>query len=167
MGKEVFTILSCTEDALVCDYTLEHGGFVPQHVHLYSNEIFEMTEGTLTMNLASETRELKAGEAYTVPMNSLHGIKNKSGKTIRCRVTYTPTADADKLMGAMQQLLEEYPEQVFKNQMRAFYIAKKLGWRDFSSPGNAGGRVAFAIIGFAASVGAALGGWNKLLPGFR
>ena len=67
---------------------LAPGAVVPRHTHP-GEEVSVMLDGELLLELAGKaSTTLKAGQAFTVPMGAVHGVKNASRAPVKLLVTY-------------------------------------------------------------------------------
>jgi quercetin dioxygenase-like cupin family protein len=67
---------------------LAPGAVVPRHTHP-GEEVSVMLDGELLLEIAGKaSTTLKAGQAFTVPMGAVHGVKNASRAPAKLLVTY-------------------------------------------------------------------------------
>jgi len=67
---------------------LQPGAVVPRHTHP-GEEVSVMLDGELLLEIAGKaSTTLKAGQAFTVPMGAVHGVKNASRAPVKLLVTY-------------------------------------------------------------------------------
>lgn len=162
-GKETFIPREANESKFVMDWFLEAGGGVPPHIHKYMDEHFAVIEGEVTFMVSGKPVVKKAGEELMVPMHTVHGIKNKSGKRIGITVTYSPPSDTARMFEIMSALNEEKPGSMM-SMVKYFYIAPRIGLKDFSNPQPAW--VEGLLSGIVGIMGV-LGGWNKYVKRFK
>ena len=62
----------------------------PPHVHERLHDMFYVLDGTLTVRLADDTRELGAGTFVCVPPGVVHTFRNESGQPVRFLNFNTP-----------------------------------------------------------------------------
>jgi mannose-6-phosphate isomerase-like protein (cupin superfamily) len=67
------------------------GTFVPHHVHPDQDEFIRVHEGEFDLWLDGSEFKAKAGDVVRMPMGSLHGIFNNSGKPTRALFWVTPS----------------------------------------------------------------------------
>ncbi len=60
------------ESLMTCWIALEPGAVVPEHSHP-NEQLDVVVEGSISLTLEGETRELVAGDAYVVPPHVVHG----------------------------------------------------------------------------------------------
>jgi quercetin dioxygenase-like cupin family protein len=67
---------------------LAPGAVVARHTHP-GEEVSVMLDGELSLEIAGKaSTTLKAGQAFTVPMGAVHGVKNASRAPVKLLVTY-------------------------------------------------------------------------------
>jgi quercetin dioxygenase-like cupin family protein len=67
---------------------LAPGAVVARHTHP-GEEVSVMLDGELLLEIAGKaSTTLKAGQAFTVPMGAVHGVKNASRAPVKLLVTY-------------------------------------------------------------------------------
>jgi len=74
------------------------GQIVPNHVHVYQDETFEVISGKLTVLLDGEKREVSAGEKLTLPKNIPHNHYNNQDTEVTYIHTVSPALDFDYLV---------------------------------------------------------------------
>ena len=57
---------------MTCWIALEPGAVVPEHSHP-NEQLCVVVEGSVSLTIEGETREMVAGDAYVVPMDVVHG----------------------------------------------------------------------------------------------
>jgi len=78
-------------DGFFCDvYCLEPGQEQKAHAHAGSDKLYAVLEGTVTVSVGGETRELRAGEIVLCPAGSQHGVVNRSGARAALLVFMAP-----------------------------------------------------------------------------
>jgi quercetin dioxygenase-like cupin family protein len=86
------------------DFTLPPGSIAPPpHVHPTPEESFEVIEGSLDLMVDGEWSTLTVGESASVPPQTLHTFKNRSGETVRVRNVHRPAVR-----------FEDYIEQIYR-----------------------------------------------------
>ena len=74
-----------------CDvYCLEPGQEQKAHAHGGSDKLYAVLEGTVTVSVGGETREVRAGEIVLCPAGSQHGVVNRSGARAALLVFMAP-----------------------------------------------------------------------------
>ena len=66
------------------------GGGPPPHRHLVEDELFTITEGTITFTAGDRTRAVSAGQSVFVPRGMLHSYRNDGAEGARMNAVYTP-----------------------------------------------------------------------------
>jgi quercetin dioxygenase-like cupin family protein len=81
----------CDSSRMFCDlYCLLPGQAQKVHSHAESDKVYYVIEGTPTLIIGEEERELSAGElAYAAP-GVPHGVRNDSDNEVTCLVFMTP-----------------------------------------------------------------------------
>lgn len=59
-------------------YCLEPGQSQKAHAHAGSDKVYAVLEGSVSVRVGAETRELQAGEAVLADAGTEHGIENRS-----------------------------------------------------------------------------------------
>jgi quercetin dioxygenase-like cupin family protein len=78
-------------DLVMFEFTVPPQARVPApHFHRDVDEAVYGLEGTLTMTLDGERRELRSGEVIFIPRGSVHHHENLHGETARALVVLTP-----------------------------------------------------------------------------
>lgn len=80
---EVLERPSSAEDRLVMEFRFEPDfAAPPPHVHPYTAESYEVTEGTLEVQVGKEWLTLNAGESATVPAGERHTFRNPGTRVV-------------------------------------------------------------------------------------
>jgi len=66
------------------------GGGPPPHRHLAEDELFTITEGSISFTAGDETRPVSAGESVFVPRGTRHFYRNEATNPVRMIAVYTP-----------------------------------------------------------------------------
>ena len=66
------------------------GGGPPPHRHLAEDELFTITEGSITFTAGDETRTVSAGESVFVPRGMRHLYRNDASTAATMIAVYTP-----------------------------------------------------------------------------
>jgi quercetin dioxygenase-like cupin family protein len=163
LGKEVFYPKSYDENSFVMDWTVEAGGKVPPHVHFHMDEHFIITHGEITFQVNSEKILKKAGEEFFVPKGIVHSVTNTNKDQSAMTVTYSPCADTHRMFQILSILEEENPGSA-TNMMKYFYLAPRLGLKEFSTVSPP------FLMNFLNGVVTIIGklfGWNKWINQFK
>src|SRR5687768_18341155 len=65
----------------------------PPHFHPRQTEKWHMMEGTLSVQIDGDWRELAAGESVTMPPGQVHTLRNRSDGIVRVRDAHVPAGD--------------------------------------------------------------------------
>ena len=91
---DVYTILITGEQTAgryaLIDMFVPPGGGPPPHRHLAEDELFTITEGSITFAAGEETRSVSAGESVFVPRGTRHSYRNDGEAPARMIAVYTP-----------------------------------------------------------------------------
>jgi quercetin dioxygenase-like cupin family protein len=75
------------------EFTLPSGSVAPPpHVHAGLTEEYEVIEGSFDVMVGGEWTTLAPGQSASVPPDTLHTFKNRSGATVRVRNVHRPPA---------------------------------------------------------------------------
>ena len=91
---DMYTFLVTGEESggsmFALDCLVGIGGGPPPHRHLAEEELFTITEGTITFTAGAETRSVSAGQSVFVPRGTGHSYRNDGAKHARMIAVYTP-----------------------------------------------------------------------------
>lgn len=93
IGDEVTFVHTAAEtggERTVMDFRLRPGGGNVLHSHGSYAETFEVTEGTLMVQLGKDTVCLKAGDTITAPPDADHRFYATEDEPVRFTITMTP-----------------------------------------------------------------------------
>ena len=148
----VYALVTSAADAggefVEMEFTLPPGSVSPPpHVHHGMSEDYEVLEGRLDVMVDGAWTTLGIGESATVPPDTLHTFKNRSGATVRARNHHRPPArfedyieQINKLAAArdikgakdprlpiyLSMLMLEYPETLAPGRARERIVLKGL-----------------------------------------
>lgn len=74
------------------------GPLVPDHIHAFQDEVFEVISGQLTIRKSGKTSVLSAGEKATLPKNTPHNHYNDNNEDVIYKHIVRPALDFDYLM---------------------------------------------------------------------
>ena len=87
-GRESFAIFPGVavhafggEQVLLCRVTYEPGTTVARHAHAQTEQVMAIVDGSLTMTVDGETRELGAGDVVVVNRGVEHELHSEGGMT--------------------------------------------------------------------------------------
>ncbi len=81
----------------------------PPHTHERLHDMFYMLEGTLTLQLGEETRDLSPGSFVCIPPGVVHTFANRSDEPVRFLNFSTPGGWEDYMRDLSQLLGRETP----------------------------------------------------------
>jgi quercetin dioxygenase-like cupin family protein len=91
---DMYTFLVTGEESggsmFALDCLIGAGGGPPPHRHLAEDELFTITEGSISFTAGEETRSVSAGESVFVPRGRRHLYRNEGRKPARMIAVYTP-----------------------------------------------------------------------------
>ena len=93
----VYAVTAAAADSggefLEMEFTLPPGSVSPPpHVHHGLTEEYEVLEGTFDVMSGGAWATLEAGESASIPSDTLHTFKNRSGAPVRVRNVHRPAA---------------------------------------------------------------------------
>ena len=91
---DMYTFLVTGEESggslFALDCLVGAGGGPPPHRHLAENELFMITEGSISFTAGDETRSVSAGQSVFVPRGARHLYRNEGTTPARMIAVYTP-----------------------------------------------------------------------------
>jgi quercetin dioxygenase-like cupin family protein len=69
------------DQVLLCRVVYEPGKEVPRHSHEHSEQLMAVVDGSVTMTIGDETRELRPGDAVCVNRGVEHELHSEGGVT--------------------------------------------------------------------------------------
>jgi quercetin dioxygenase-like cupin family protein len=69
------------EQVLVCRVTYAPGKQVPDHAHADSEQVMVVVDGSVTMTIEGETRDLEVGDVVVVNRGLRHSLVSRDGVT--------------------------------------------------------------------------------------
>jgi quercetin dioxygenase-like cupin family protein len=63
--------MATTDEAMLCEFFLEHGAVVPEHSHM-NDQVGYIVFGRMQMTIGGQTRELHPGDSYAIPGGVKH-----------------------------------------------------------------------------------------------
>ncbi len=163
LGKEVFIPKHYDENSFVMDWTMEAGGKVPPHFHKYTDELFTINKGEILFTVNGQKILKKQGEELFVPKGIPHALTNAGKENVNVTVKYSPCADTHRMFEIIA-LLDVSNKGSAVNMMKYFYIAPRLGLKEFS---NASPAFIMSIFNVIITVTGSILGWKKLVDKFK
>lgn len=77
---------------------MSKGQLVPNHMHVFQDETFEVISGQLSIFFDGQTKKLSAGEKITLPKGLPHNHYNNENEQVTYIHTVTPALDFDFLI---------------------------------------------------------------------
>lgn len=87
--------------------TYLHGDPPPKHFHPEQDERFEVTEGTVRIELKGEVRDLRAGDAVEIPRGAVHRLWNPEQEAARAIWRTSPAGRTEQWFRALDALHRE------------------------------------------------------------
>ncbi len=91
---DMYTFLVTGEESggsmFALDCLVGAGGGPPPHRHLAEDELFTITEGSITFTAGGEARSVSAGQSVFVPRGTRHFYRNEGTTPARMIAVYTP-----------------------------------------------------------------------------
>ena len=69
------------EQILLCRVTYEPGKHVPDHAHEQTEQVMAIVHGAVTITVAGETRDAKAGDVIVINKGVQHSLYSENGVT--------------------------------------------------------------------------------------
>jgi quercetin dioxygenase-like cupin family protein len=76
----------------------------PKHFHPRQKESWNILEGELAVLLEGEWRTLGEGESLSIPPNTVHTLRNRSGRVVGFRDVHEPALDFQAYIEALHRL---------------------------------------------------------------
>lgn len=77
---------------------IQPGGYIPEHTHARTEEIYFVTRGTATMTLDDERVDVGPGDVIMLPLNGRHSIRNTGEDELEIVVIeFAPPEVTDRL----------------------------------------------------------------------
>jgi quercetin dioxygenase-like cupin family protein len=119
----------------------------PPHVHDGMTEEYEVLEGTFDVMSGGEWTTLGRGESASIPPDTLHTFKNRSGETVRVRNVHRPAARFEDFIEHMCRLSRERGVRGAKDPRVPIYLSMvMLEYPETLAPGRARERVALRTM---------------------
>jgi quercetin dioxygenase-like cupin family protein len=93
------------DQVLLCRVRYEPGKHVPRHAHGDSEQLMAVVDGSVTMTIADETRELRPGDVVCVNRGVEHELHSRGGVTFfealaPVPLDHVPDRELDLVLGA-------------------------------------------------------------------
>ena len=98
----------------------------PPHFHPRQEERWEVLDGTLSVQVDGEWRELRGGETATVLAGHVHTLRNRTGETVRVLDVHIPALDFEDYMLDLHRLAEEGKITSLRSPRSLVYLASVL-----------------------------------------
>lgn len=108
-GSEIRELLahrnSCIANQSLAEARLPVGGSTAPHYHPLSEEIYFLLEGTATMRVEDEVRQVGPGDAIAIPPGQRHQITNTGSGTLRFLCCCAPAYEHEDTI-----MVEDWPD---------------------------------------------------------
>jgi len=104
---ESVEIRSVAPEELEVLVTYLHGDPPPKHFHPEQDERFEVTEGTVRVEIDGEVRDLGPGDALEIPCGAVHRLWNPEGQAARAIWETFPAGRTEQWFRALDALHRE------------------------------------------------------------
>ena len=119
----------------------------PPHIHDGLTEEYEVLEGSFDVMSGGEWTTLGAGESASIPPDTLHTFKNRSGGTVRVRNVHRPAARFEDFVEHMHRLLSARGIRGSKDPRVPIYLSMvMLEYPETLASGRARERVALRAM---------------------
>ena len=98
----------------------------PPHFHPRQEERWEVLEGTLSVQVDGQWRDLRAGDSATVPAGHVHTLRNRTGETVRVLDVHIPALDFEDYMLDLSRLNQEGKITSLRSPRGLVYLASVL-----------------------------------------
>jgi mannose-6-phosphate isomerase-like protein (cupin superfamily) len=123
----------------------------PPHIHVGMTEEYEVIEGSLDVMVGGSWTTLTEGRSATVPPDTLHTFKNRSGATVRVRNVHRPPARFEDYIEHICKLTRARGIKGARDPRLPIYLSMlMLEYRETLAPGRARERL---LIGALARLG--------------
>jgi quercetin dioxygenase-like cupin family protein len=98
----------------------------PPHYHPKQTEEWHVLEGTLSIQLDGEWRELREGESATMPPGQVHTLKNRSNGVVRVRDVHIPAGGFQEYIESLYRLGQSGKVKSPRHPAGLIYLAMVL-----------------------------------------
>lgn len=108
-GQHLTFLKSGAETAgelLQMEVRLDHGGWVPLHVHARQDETVEVLAGNLTVRVGGTERTLEVGDTVSVPRRKLHVVRNSGDGEARFLLEVRPARRMETFMRGLFSVMK-------------------------------------------------------------
>lgn len=159
-GGNYFHPLSFDESVFKMEGCLRAGNSTPMHYHKYFDEHWTVVKGTPTFVVGKEKFDRRPGETFYAVKNVAHALLNDTKEDIILITEMRPAADMARMMAIIAGLQDDGE----KNWMiKYFYLEKKAGLKEFSTPTSVSIRLMTAVIMPFILIIGSMSGWNTLI----
>jgi mannose-6-phosphate isomerase-like protein (cupin superfamily) len=152
----VYAVTSAAADSgserVEMEFTLPAGSVAPPpHVHAGLTEEYEAIEGSLDVMVGDAWTTLAPGQSASVPPDTLHTFKNRSGATVRVRNVHRPPARFEDYIEHICKLTRARGIKGARDPRLPIYLSMlMLEYPETLAPGRARERL---LIGSLAGLG--------------
>lgn len=130
------------------EFTLPHGSVSPPpHVHHGMTEDYEVIEGSFDVMIGGEWTTLRPGDSASVPSETLHTFKNRSGAEVRVRNVHRPPARFEDYIEHIHRLTRARGLKSARDPRVAIYLSMlMLEYPETLAPGRARERIGLRAL---------------------
>ena len=98
----------------------------PPHFHPRQEEQWHVLQGTLSVQVDGQWRDLAEGESATIPAGHVHTLRNRTNDTVRVLDVHIPALDFQDYMMDLHRLNEEGKITSLRSPRSLMYLATVL-----------------------------------------
>jgi quercetin dioxygenase-like cupin family protein len=129
-------------------FNLPSGSYAPPpHTHPGLVESYEVLEGELDVMVDGAWQTLRPGESASVPPDTDHTFKNRSGATVRARNVHRPPARFESYLEQIAGLMAEHDIKGLRDPRLPIYLS--MVWSEYPDtlrPSRARERIGFRAL---------------------
>jgi mannose-6-phosphate isomerase-like protein (cupin superfamily) len=119
----------------------------PPHVHHGMTEEYEVIEGSFAVMSGGEWTTLEPGDSASIPPETVHTFKNRSGASVRVRNVHRPAARFEDYIEHINRLVRARGIKSAKDPRLPIYLSMlMLEYPDTLAPGRARERVGLKAL---------------------
>lgn len=159
-GGNYFHPIYFDESVFRLEGCLRAGKSAPPHYHKHFDEHWTVKQGTPTFVVGNEKFKRNPGETFSCSKYVVHSLVNETKEDVILITEMSPAADMAKMMSVIAGLQDDKEKRwMFKY----FYVERRAGLKEFSSPSSSGIRIIFAsIMAMVMPIGR-ISGWDKFI----
>jgi hypothetical protein len=159
-GGNYFHPLYFDDSVFRLEGCLRAGKSAPAHYHKHFDEYWTVVKGTATFVVGKEKFQRQPGETFSAAKNVVHSLVNNTKEDVILITEMRPCADMAKMMSVIAGLQDDGEK---KWMFKYFYVEKKAGLKEFSTPTAIPIRIMTALLMPITMLIGKLAGWDKFL----